>query len=266
MIKSFLVGVLLLLAGPLLAQLNESDTLRFQWRGSVTGNDQRGNVDLFTLRSRMDLVYAPVRNWVYKSQHNSLYQSFYKKKADNDLFSRHYLYFRPQQRVYPFAMTYLSSNFRRRIRGRYFTGAGLTWQAVNRPAAVIKFSGSLVYEQTRFRGTVFNEAAYNGDDRIRCWRGTLYTAGWGYLLGKKLRWYYDAYWQPAFDNGRNYRTQADIGIDFPVWKGLAFSALYTYTHENVVIAGVRKNDRILSFGFSWNARVVQQRRDAADNK
>ena len=259
----FFFGVLLLLGLPLMAQLNESDTLRFQWRGTLTGNDQHGNVEVFTLRSKMDAVYAPVKDWVFKSQNNSLYQSFYGKKADNDLFSRNYLYFRPQQRIYPFAIAYVSANYRRKVKGRWFAGAGLTWQAVNQPSAVIKFSASLVQEQTRFRGTVYNEAAYNGSDRIRCWRGTLYTAGWGYLSGKKIRWYYDAFYQPAFDNGRNYRAQADLGVDLPLWRGLSFTTLYTFTHENVVIDKVRKEDRILSFGFSWNLRAMH--RSKVDN-
>ncbi len=74
------------------AQLNESDTLKFQLRISVSGNYQTGNVAVFALRNRIDFSVSPVKNWVFKSQNSSLYQAFYGKKADNDLFSRNYLY------------------------------------------------------------------------------------------------------------------------------------------------------------------------------
>ncbi len=110
--------VLLLCAAtfPLAAQLNESDTLNFQLKTGISGNLQKGNVDLFLIRGRLEFSFIPVKTLVFKSQNSSLYQSFSGRKADNDLFSRNYLYFRPERRLYPFAISYSSSNFRRRIR------------------------------------------------------------------------------------------------------------------------------------------------------
>ena len=71
----------------------------------------------------------------------------------------------------------------------------------------------------------------------------MYSGGWNYLFNKRLRLYYDAYWQPSCSNQNNYRTQFDIGFDFPIWKGLSLNTLYTFTHENVVIASVKKEDK-----------------------
>ena len=234
------------------AQLNESDTLQFQLRSSISGNYQQGNVALLTIRSKLDFTIAPVKQVVLKSQNSSLYQEFGYRKADNDLFSRNYLYWRPQRKVYPFGIVYISSNFRRKIETRLFAGAGVTYQFVQKQFHVLKLSASAVYETNQFKGTVYNKTEYNGRNQINLWRGTLYTGGWNYLLNHKLRLYYDVYWQPAFNNQNNYRTQFDVGADVPLWKGLNLSVLYIFTHENVVISNIKQQDKILSFGFSYN--------------
>ncbi len=241
-----------LLRGYATAQINESDTAQIQIRASLTGNYQKGNVDLLVIRSRVDALYAPTKEWVFKSQNNSLYQAFYDKKADNDVFSRNWLYFKPQKRFYPYIISFISGNFRRKIDMRYFIGLGATGQVVNTKNHILKLSVSAVYERTNFSDKNYNFSEYNGSDNIKLWRGTLYLAGWHYLFQKHARLFYNAYWQPAFDNKNNYRTQYDIGVDFPIWKGLSFNALYTFTHENVVIQKIKTDDKILTFGLAYN--------------
>lgn len=237
------------------AQINESDTARFQLRTSLTGNYQTGNVSVLTLRSKLDFAIAPLPAIVLKSQNTSLYQSFYNKEADNDLFSRNYVYFNPHRALYPYLIGYLSTNFRRQVRLRVFGGGGITWQLLRRSNDVIKLSANLLYEYTRFNGAAFNLAKYNGRDHIAVWRCTAYIGGWDYLFQRHLRFYYDAYWQPAFDEPNNYRLQLDAGIDFPIWRGLNATALYSFSHEHVVALPVKQTDNILSFGFNYNVRI-----------
>lgn len=236
------------------AQLNESDTSAFQLRASLTGNMQQGNVEVISLRGKLDFSITGSKTLVFKSQNSSLYQAFYSQTADNDIFSRNYLYYRPFREIYPFGIAYISTNYRRQIGHRYFAGAGLTWQAIHTSPMVLKISASVVYETTRFKADTYNYEEYNGEDKINVWRSTFYLGGWSYLADRHLRLYYDAYWQPAFDSPDNFRTQIDLGADFPVWKGLAVTFLYTYTHENVVVTPIRKNDQILTFGLAYNVR------------
>lgn len=236
-------------------QLNEADTSKFQLRAGVTGNYQQGNVEVLTIKSKLEFTYSPTKSWVLKSQNSSLYQAFFGVKADNDIFSRNYIYYNPQRKVYPFAIAYISANFRRKIDIRYFTGAGLTWQAINTKNNVLKFSASAVYEATKFKVSSYNYPEYDGDSNITCWRGTLYLGGWNYLLKEHVRLYYDAYWQPAFNNRNNYRTQFDIGADIPIWKGLSFNMLFAYTHENVVAEKIKQDDKIVTFGLAYNIKT-----------
>ena len=253
--RIIIMSVLLFNMGSLFAQLNESDTIKFQLRAGVSGNYQQGNVEVLNIRSKIDFSFSPVKNWVIKSQNSSLYQAFYSTEADNDIFSRNYIYFKPQSKVYPFVIAYISTNYRRKINTRYFAGAGITWQAINTGKHVVKFSLSSVYEATRFLADRYNFAEYNGNKNIRLWRGTLFMGGWDYLLEKHVRINYDVYWQPAFKSSNNYRVQVDIGADFPVWKGLSFNILYVFTHENVVIEKIKQEDRILTFGAAYNLKI-----------
>jgi hypothetical protein len=237
------------------AQLNESDTIKLQLRTSLTGNYQEGNVSVFTIRGKLDLTFMPLKNFVFKSQNSSLYQAFSSKKADNDIFSRNYFYYKPQNKFYPFAIAYISANFRRKIDKRIFAGAGFTFQLLNKQYQVLKLSASTVYETNSFKTNVFNYPEYNGNNKIELWRGTLFIGGWNYLLNKKIRFYYDAYWQPAFNNTKNYRTQFDVGADFPLWRGLSLNALYSFTHENVTVAAVKQKDKIFTFGLGYVFKV-----------
>ena len=232
-------------------QLNESDSLRLQGKAALTGNIQRGNVDLLLVRSRLEFTVVPFRHFVFKSQNSSLYQEFSGRKADYDLFSRNYLYYQPKHIIYPFAISYLSSNFRRKVSSRFFAGAGITVQVLRRPGHSIKISGSTVYEESRFRGNQFNVIRYSGSNRISVWRSTTYIAGSHQFFNRRLRLNYDAYWQPVWGYAVNNRTQLDLGLEFPFWKGLSGTIQYSATREAVGLNGVRKTDRILSFGVNY---------------
>lgn len=241
----------LLSAGVVTAQIHEGDTLRFQVRSALTGSYQTGNVDLLAIRGKLDAVVKCTPDVVFKSQNNQLYQAFYGKKADNDMFSRNYLYYKPHQKVYPYAMAYLSTNFRRKVQLRYFVGGGATYQLIHNKSTVLKLSANAVYEQSRFSAQTFNDTYYNGSDQITVWRASVFTYGSTRLFHRRMRVYYDAFWQPAFRRSNNYRTQVDLGVELPVWKGLSFNAVFAYTRENVVPTGTVTTDQLLSFGVSY---------------
>jgi Protein of unknown function, DUF481 len=235
------------------AQLNESDTLNLQFRASLTGNIQRGNVRVTTIKSKLDVVYAPGTGWVFKTQNNTLYQAF-AAKADNDLFSRDYVYFKPTKTVYPYAIAFISANYRRKIANRVFAGAGVTWQILNQRRNVLKLSANTVYESTKFNGSKFNYTAFNGETTSRKWRGSLFISGFHSLFDKHLRLYYDAYWQPSFTEVVDYRIEYEIGLECPVWKGLTINGLYNIKYENLVVAGIKQDDSMLTFGIAYTLK------------
>ncbi|HMO39733.1 MAG TPA: DUF481 domain-containing protein [Saprospiraceae bacterium] len=231
------------------AQLNESDTLGFQMRAGINGIYQTGNVNLGVLRTRIEFFAKLSSDFKFKTQNNTLYQEFSKRKADNDINSRNYLYYKPERRVYPFIMAYAQTNFRRQIANRFFSGAGVTWQLAQQPKAVFKLSGSMVYEATRFTNDIFNEPYYSGRNVIAIWRPTLYMAGVHKIADEKINIHYNASWQPGIDQVSNQRLQAELGIDCALWKGLALTANYLYINEQIVPEKVLPYDGILTFGI-----------------
>jgi hypothetical protein len=254
--KRYLPALLCLaLAQPLSAQINESDTLLLQHFTALTGNAQTGNFKAFALRAKLDMALAPSPVWAFKTQNTYRYQSFFGRKVDNEFSSRNFAYAGQHRRLYPFAMAFLSGNFRRKIDFRHFVGAGLTWQALRQRQHTLKLSASGVYESTRFAGSVYNYAEYNGSGEIATWRATFRLFGKHALAARKLRLYYEAYWQPSLEKRNNYRWHTEVGLDLPVWKGLSLNALLLYDHENLTISAVKQNDLIATFGLSYTGQV-----------
>ena len=253
LVRQCLIGIVFLGSGlgEAVAQLNESDTTRFQGRAALTGVYQRGNVDYLALRGNLTVTARLSEAWAFKTQNTWLYQEFFDRKADNDLDSHNFLYYQPQRRVYPFAMGFLSTNFRRKLDFRYFAGGGLTSQVIRRPQHVLKLSAALVYEVSGFSGQIFNYQEYTGENRISVWRATCYAAGWHDLAGNTIRLYYTIYGQPSLSDRHNYRIHLNMGADVKIRQGFSLNALYAYSHENVVVKGVQQNDSLLTFGVAY---------------
>jgi hypothetical protein len=236
---------------PAYGQLNESDTMNLQIRIGVNGIRQTGNVELGILRSRTEILTRMSKNIVLKSQNNTLYQEFGRRKADNDIHSRNYIYLKPDRRLYGFGIAYLQSNYRLKIHYRGFAGMGITWQFIRKHKHVIKLSGSLVYEKTQYHATIFNKSIYNGSEVIFIWRPTIYISGIHRFKDQKSRFYYSAYWQPGIDRVSNQRFQAETGLDFNIWKGLSFSIQYIFIQETVVPIRVKQQDDMITVGITY---------------
>ena len=234
----------------LFSQINESDTLELKAKLSLTGFYQGGNVDTFIFRAKSDISYKPLKKWVFKTKNSYVYQEFGKKKADTDILSLNFLYFNPDKDLYPLLLGIASSNFRRKIDVRTLFGAGITYQVLNKDENWLKLSLSSEYEQTQFDKIDFNRSAYDGNESINTFRGTLWVNGKYKLFKKKVVINHEFYVQPSLEKDDNYRWQADMGLELPVWDLLSFKVNYRHTFESIVIQGQDEVDSILTFGFT----------------
>ncbi|OJJ15194.1 hypothetical protein BKI52_39715 [marine bacterium AO1-C] len=230
------------------AQVNESDTARFQLQTTLTGVWQEGNAEVLIFRAKALASFRASNRLVFKTQNAHLYQEFFKRKADEDFFSRNFIYYRPSQKVYPFLLGFLNTNFRRKVDLRYFLGGGVTWQLIQARSQLLKVAISGEYEESRFAQSNFSDNRFDGSSTISTWRATVWLFG-RYQLGKKLILHYEAYYQPSFHLANNYRWQTDIGLEIPLWRFLNFRVNHLYTHENVVVLGTRQTDSIVTFGI-----------------
>ncbi|GAB4395237.1 MAG: hypothetical protein OHK0053_01270 [Microscillaceae bacterium] len=234
----------------LFAQINESDSLKLKADLALTGFWQEGNVETLIFRGKTGLSFRFIKNWVFKTQNSYIYQAFGKKKADEDILSLNFLYIHPERKIYPFVLGFVSTNFRREINLRYLLGGGATFQVIHKQNHWLKFSISSEYEETDFAKTIFNQTEYNGQRYIDTWRATLWAYGKYQFLNKKIIFYHESYFQPSIERINNFRWQADIGLELPLWKFLNFKANYLHTFESIVIENQKKEDKILSFGFT----------------
>lgn len=232
------------------AQINESDSLKVKASISVTGFWQGGNVETLILRGRTDFSAEPWEKWVFKNTNSYVYQAFGKEKADADFLSLNFLYFNPERRFYPQVLGFVSTNFRREIDLRYLVGAGATYKILDKKDNWLKVSLTLEYEETQFARGVFNNSDFNGDASITAIRSTIWLNGKYELFKKKVVLNHETYFQPALGQSGNYRWQADISLEFPVWDFLSFKINYRHAFESLVIESQEQEDKFLTFGFT----------------
>lgn len=244
-----LLGLLLPLASS--GQLDESDTLQTQLRIDLNGQYQTGNVSLVLLRTRAELSTRLGRALVFKTQNNYLYQEFSGRRADEDLNSRNYLYFRPQRRMYPFAMAYLQTNYRRKLDLRFFSGVGVSWKVIEKPLGFVKLSASLVYEHNRFSGIDFNQDQYDSRNELGFWRPTVYVQGGLRLNQGQTRMSGHAYLQSGVQSTQNQRLQVELVAEQQLWRHLSMSIHYSYWYEQLAVVGIMPTDKLLSLGLRW---------------
>ena len=232
------------------AQTNESDTLKLQASLSSSGVFQGGNVQTVIFRINSDLSYKPWKKWVFKTKNSFVYQEFGKSKADEDILSLNFLYFNPEQKIYPLVLGFVSTNFRRKIDVRSLLGGGVTFQVLSKNENWLKIAISSEYEQTVFNTDTFNRTVYNGTRSINTFRGTIWINGKYHLFDKKLILSHESFYQPSLQRGDNYRWRADIGLELPLWKFLNFRVNYLHTSESIVAEDQKQQDRLLTFGFT----------------
>jgi hypothetical protein len=247
-----IIWILLFIPFHLFAQINESDTLRLQTRVNIGGNWQEGNFEIFTLRAKADLsTMLGNGTWVFKTQNNYLYQEVFKTRVDEDIFSRNFLYFKPQSRIYGFAIGFISTNFRRKIDIRYFGGGGATWQIIRTDKNILKIAAGILYEETKFKIDNFNIDFYDGSRFINVLRSSHWLIGKHEMFGGKVILDYYCFIQPSLQRADNYRWQVEASLDFPLSKALKVGVSYIYTYENVIADRLRNFDQFFTYGFTY---------------
>ena len=232
------------------AQINESDTLKLKASLSLTGFWQEGNVETLIFRAKSELGYKPLKKWVFKTRNSYVIQAFGKEKADEDILSLNFFYFNPERKFYPLVLGIVSTNFRREIDLRYLIGGGITYQVLNHKKHWLKFSITSEYEQTDFVKADFNRTEYNEGRTISTFRGTIWVNGKYHLFKDKMIFSHESFFQPSLERSNNFRWQADLSLELPIWKFLNFKINYIQTFESIVIVDQKEGDRFLTFGFT----------------
>jgi hypothetical protein len=232
------------------AQLTESDTLRFGYRANVNGSWITGNVERLLISTNADLSHVG-KSIGFKSSNSYLYGTIYKKETENDIFSRNFFYLHPRKRFYPYGMVWLQNSTRQQIDLRYQVGLGVTYGLVNTESNQLKISTTLTYEKTHYNGTnFFIEPKDVDSNTVTNQRVTIRLLGNHMLIKRKFKLKYETWYQPAFNDVNNWRYYLNTSLEFPVSKHFSFRTALLYTHDNMVLAGVKRDDKIMTFGVN----------------
>lgn len=248
--RIFTCCIVILLHGSVLAQLTESDTLRFGYRFNVNGSWITGNVERLLITNNLDLSHIGKSIGV-KSSNNYTYGTIYGFKTENDIFSRNFVYLHPKRRIYPYAMLWVQSSKRQQIDFRYQVGLGASISVIQKPNHQLKISTTLSQENTRYQGTTFNIEPENLKvDEVSNWRGTVRLLGNHHIVNNKLILKYETWYQPAFDDANNWRYFIQTALEIPLSRHFSFRSALIYSHENIVLSTIKQDDKILTFGLN----------------
>ncbi len=230
------------------AQLNESDSIRWQVKLNATGSVLDGNVARTLLLHRLEVAHAN-KNWGLSTRNDYQYGTTRYMLTESDVISTNFFYFKPLNKVYPYLMGLLETNLRRKIDFRYQVGPGVTWNVLNDKSSLVKLSVTATYENTRFAGSIFDDNKYNGSNTIETWRATGRIFG-RHVLKSKLKFTYEFWWQQSLDEQINYRYHTEEALEFPIVKHVAFRTGVRYSYENIELVGLKPFDLFWTYGLT----------------
>lgn len=245
------ISIMLLLSwNKSFSQINENDTLKFGYKLTAAGTIQSGNVRQVVVNSGLDMLhYSPKISW--RTINTNMYQVFSGKKADENFISKNFIYYGYQKSIYPYFMTWLETNYRRKINFRYQFGPGISFRVLNLKQQLIKLSATGTFEHTGFDNTYSFENYNKNTDEINTWRATIRLYGRTNIGRDKLNLSYEFWFQQSVQDGNNYRYHYEAALALPLSKKLNFVTALNASYENSIPMGLKHDDLKLTFGLTF---------------
>jgi Protein of unknown function, DUF481 len=234
------------------------DSIDFDLHLSATVILSGGNLERTVTQNRL---WGSVGNnkLEFVTENSYRYGRNFNRVVENDLLSRNYIRFFPHHKLYGFVLAVYEDNFRRSIENRRQYGAGGAYNFFKNKKDFLRANITLAYEEAVYKIDSFNIAGFNGSKSITETRGIIRFGGHHTILQNHLVLRHDTWWMQGLRNSGNYRWHSLIGMQVPVYKGLAFRTEFDYTYESVTISNKNpfgfpssKKDWVLSFGLSYD--------------
>lgn len=246
-----MVFILLVLPAISNAQLNTTDTLDWQFKLSFDGSLLDGNVARFLLTNRLELAYAQPA-WGISTNSNYQYGTTRHIKTENDFVSYNFLYVTPLRKWYPYLMTVIETNYRRKIQFRFQVGPGVSYTVVSKKNNLTRLSLTGTYERTRFTESKFEVITDTMSNIIGLLRQTIRLYGRHRLFDNKIKLIYEFWWQQSMANHRNYRFHTEETVELVLSKIFSFRTGIRYSNENVRLKELKPYDIFWTFGFTFH--------------
>jgi hypothetical protein len=232
------------------AQLLESDTSKWYFRGEGGLNWSGGNVERLLIRADIQAKHVDT-TWGFVTYHNYMYGNWGKMTTENDYLSRNFLYLFPKRRLYPYMMVWLERNFRRRIDFRYQVGPGITGVLWRKPKVLLKLSTTATYEATDFTSNIILSDGTVATAPINVWRLTARAYGKLTPFNAPLHIGYEFWFQQSLAQSQNYRYYIEGLAEYRWAKHVAFKSQISLSHEQLTLRSFKKTDWYWTLGFSY---------------
>jgi Protein of unknown function, DUF481 len=241
------------------------DTIRFDVHLSSTAILSGGNLERTVSQNRL---WGSVGNsrLQFVTENSYRYGKNFTRVVENDMLTRNYIRFFPDNKLYGFVLATYEDNFRRSIENRWQVGGGGAYNFYKRNRDFLKTSIAIAHEQADYKYNTFNLSEYNGNFNVKETRGIFRVGGLHTIANSHLSVRHDTWFMVGFNNTQNYRWHSLIGLQVAIYKGPALKTDFDYTYENLTISNNNPfgfpsstNDWILSFGLSYD--VSNKRRE-----
>ncbi len=228
------------------SKVNAKDSGKVHWSGmfKAEGSYQKGNTNkiLGMIKGevkRTDRILESILTGkiVYGESDNI--------KDENDFYSSFTMDLFYNRMFSPFLLQLTEFSFGREIDLRSQSGAGLKYTFVNIPEIKASISAAGIYDYTNLR-----EKPGNNDSRT--WRLSTRLKFTLTLFNSSLILAHATFYQPSYKSLKNAIWRSETDLSLPLTGFLFISSTYSYIHEDVVPAGVKKDDHKLTFGLGIN--------------
>lgn len=208
-----------------------------------------GNVERVLLRGEAGFSHHnPL--WAAATTNSYLWGTFGSFRTENDWSSRNHVYLFPEARIYPFAMHWLETSYRRRIDVRNQAGAGATWAIVSAPQTILKLSLMLSGEATDYAAAAnLPDGALQSTERPLM-RGTPRLYFRQNLGSESTALISELWYQQALQTQNDYRWHWETGIEWALGQTLSLKTLLVYHYESAIPQRVVREDLAWTFGVS----------------
>jgi len=236
------------------AQLSLLDSLAYQYRISVNGTVATGNIERLLLRTSGEFARIG-KTFAFKTTNTYTYGTILRNKTEDDFISANFLHYKPFAKLSPYAKFWVETNFRHQKNYTYQVGLGVTYNALQTEKHILKLSTNLSFDESSFKSNnftnPFGERELYRDNRVQVWRYFFRVYGQSKLLEDKLIWYYDAWAIPAIEDFENRRMRFYTSLNLKMHKHFYLQTTFNYTHEALVIEGIKNYDAFGTIGFLW---------------
>ncbi len=240
--------------------LTNKDSVHYEMHLSSTLILSAGNLKRVVTQNRLT---GNVGNKLvqFVTENSYRYSKNFNRVVENDMLTRNYVRFLPNHNMYSLIIGSYENNFRRSIKYRWQLGGGGAYSFYKKKKDFLRTSLAIVYEQAKYKTDTFNIAGFNGNPVIKETRLVLRFGGIHNILDNHVTLRHDTWFMEGLQNSKNYRWHSIVGLQIPIYNGLAFKTDYEYTYESITVSnknpfGYASNtyDWVLSFGLSYDIR------------